>query len=125
MERLVYGGGFGSSSSSSSMDGESNEEEEEQLLRRVLEWVESKATGCTDLAAGAAVPMPGVVIWCHGCHRMSVISYTYYRFLCKHRDKMPEASIPTLSAYYTKMCISAELWMHMLEMQQQQQRKQH
>ena len=55
MERLVYG----------SSSAEQDEEGGSSQMQRVLEWVECKATACTDAAAPrVVVPMPGVVIWC-------------------------------------------------------------
>lgn len=102
MERLVYG----------------NEDmEDTQLIQRVLEWVEGKATGYA-CPQQNPVPMPGTVIWCPACHRMSVISYKYHCFLLERRGSIP---VPSKSAYYTRLCISAEMWMHMLDMQIQQQ----
>ena len=115
MECLVYG--------LASSDGG---EAETFQLQRVLEWVEEKATGCCFTVhenvneqeeESPAVPMPGVAVWCSVCRRMSVISYTYHRNLRKDKDGVPDHAIATQSAYYTKMCISAEMWMKMLEMQ--------
>lgn len=103
MERLVYG----------VPEDEQQQQQHHHHLQRVLEWIEDKAT---------SVPMPGIVVWCSGCHRMSVVSHTYYRLLSKERDKLKDAAIATRSAYYTRMCVGAEMWMHMLEMQQLQRR---
>lgn len=128
MERLVYGTG----PAAAAADGDSSEEQQLQL-QRVLEWVESKATGSTDFALGSSlhgvpVPMPGVVVWCPDCRRMSVVSYTHYCNLVEkdaaagaacEDDSAAEASPPriqSMSEYYTRMCISAEMWMHMLNM---------
>ena len=98
--------------------------DEGNQLQRVLEWVEEKAAGCYTIhenvhekEESAAIPMPGVAIWCSACRRMSVISYTYHCHLRKDKDGVPDHAIATQSAYYTKMCISAEMWMKMLEMQ--------
>ena len=40
---------------------------------------------------------------------MSVISYTYYRKLCKTVDKMDDSEICSMHDYYTRMCIGAEM----------------
>ena len=125
MERLVYGAG------PAAAEDEDSEKQQQQQLQRVLEWVESKATGSTDFALGTSlhgvpVPMPGVVVWCSDCRRMSVVSYTHYCNLmerdaaaCEDNGASEAASPPriqTMSEYYTRMCISAEMWMHMLDM---------
>ena len=127
MERLVYGAG------PAAVEDEDSEKQQLLLLQRVLEWVESKATGSTDFALGTSlhgvpVPMPGVVVWCPDCRRMSVVSYTHYCNLMEkdaatgaafEDDSAAEASPPriqSMSEYYTRMCISAEMWMHMLNM---------
>ena len=120
LERLVY--------------GSTHEEADSSPLhmKRVLEWVETAASGDNDIAT----PMPGIVVWwvpiervdhctfhvqskpcvrrCHGCRRMSVISYTYYLLLSRQEDGIPADKILSLSAYYTRMCMGAEMWMQMI-----------
>lgn len=83
-------------------------------MEQVLEWVESKSTGNPPHVA--AVSMPGITIWCHACRRMSVVSYTYYRWLSMERDCIPESKILSQSVYYTRMCMGAEMWLGLRDM---------
>ena len=85
---------------------------EHQQLKRVLEWVESKASGGEggDIAAKS---MPGITTWCHACRKVSVISYSYYLILSREEDRLPEDRILSMSAYYTRMCMGAEMWLQM------------
>ena len=103
VERLVYG----KSSSNSSPECD-------QVISSVLDWVESKATGNSN-EEDSATPMPGITVWCHHCKRVSVISYSYYLLLSRNEDKLPEDKILSLSCYYTRMCIGAEMWMNMAQ----------
>lgn len=80
---------------------------ETQKLQSVLEWVESIAAG--------GKGMPGIITWCHSCKKVSVLSYTYYLMLSRDVDKLPEDSILSMSAYYTRMCMGAELCMKMVD----------
>jgi hypothetical protein len=50
---------------------------------------------------------------CEDCKKVSVISHSYYLLLAKEEDKLPEDQLLSPSAYYTKMCISAEMWIAM------------
>jgi hypothetical protein len=47
---------------------------------------------------------------------VSVISYTYYKLLSQEEDKLPPEKILSMSSYYTRMCIGAEMWMQMISM---------
>lgn len=52
---------------------------------------------------------PIYVCRCERCSSVSVISYTYYRQLCKEVDGMQEREIVSAHDYYTRMCMGAEM----------------
>lgn len=61
-----------------------------QNLEQVLRAVEEKG-----------VALPGIVQWCEQCRKVSVISYTRYRAICRE-DGMAEESIQCVTSYYTR-----------------------
>lgn len=77
-------------------------------LSETLQMIEEKAQAVAESSTIEAVSLPGIVIWCSACRKMSVISYQHYCQVCM--EGMPAMS---MSAYYTRMCIGAELLMQM------------
>lgn len=74
-----------------------------QPISDVLLWVEQKA-------ASGLFSLPGIVIWCHDCRKMSVISYQDYVTSCGNVVQPMSESL-----YYTRMCMEAEILMRMQE----------
>lgn len=60
-------------------------------------------------------------IRCERCRRISVISYTYYRKICRDVDKMRKRDIFTMSEYYAQMCIGAEMAFRYRAMNQEEE----